>query len=722
MKVENFRRINVCICLVLISLVQINAQHDDKWEGKFEQLGSVLPTPNVYRSADGSPGPAYWQQRADYKMTIELDEVSKSISGKQIVTYYNNSPHSLSYIWLQLDQNKRAPNSDDELTSTFNMPDSLTGWEWNYYMKQRSRICGINIIDVTEVNGNSLSYHIEKTMMRIDLVNPLLPGEKFMFKTSWQYNLNNRMEERGRSGFEYFPNDDNYVFTIAQFYPRLAVYDDFEGWQHKQFLGAGEFALTFGNFEVDIIVPDDHLLMATGQLQNPKKVLSKQQYKRYLSAFKSFDEPMIIVSQDEAIENEKERSNKLVTWKFKAESVRDFGFACSRKFIWDAQALKLGDRTILAQSLYPKEGNPLWEKESTKAVINTLKTYSKYSFVYPYPHATSIHAAAIGMEYPMICFNFGRPNDDGTYTDAVKFNMIGVIIHEVGHNYFPMIVNSDERQWTWMDEGINSFLEYLTEQECYDNFPSSRGPATSIIPYMRLPKGILRPIMTNSEQVINLGYNAYGKPATALNILRETILGSVTFDKALQTFSNRWAFKHPKPADFFRTMEDVSGIDLDWFWKGWFYSVNHVDISIDSVIWYRLDNTTNNTAISSNNVSGDNNIEDANSLHILNTPDVVYWEFKERLDDEKVRANLKAKEIYKIKFKNIGGLVMPLIIEFEYESGKKELRRIPAEIWRKNEYEVNKVFVLNEKIKAVRLDPFLETADTNTENNAFILN
>lgn len=700
---------------------------EGEWQSKFEQLGSVLPSPNIYRAGDGSPGPDYWQQNANYEIKVTLDETRRRVSGSQTVTYKNNSPHSLDYIWLQLDQNRRAPHNQEKLASVFNLPDTIASWAYKYYMKERSTENGIHIQTVTDKKGKPMSYEIVKTVLRIDLPKPLKPGKSVEFGMSWWYNLNNRMEDHGRSGFEYFPEDDNDLYTIAQFHPRMAVYDDFEGWQHKPFLGGGEFALNFGNFDVEITVPADHILMATGELQNAKEVLSAKHYRLYKKAQKSFSEPVIIATQTEAVAREKTKLANTKTWKFKAENVRDFGFASSRKFIWDAQAVKIGDRTVLAQSLYPKEGNPLWEEESTKAVINTLKTYSKYSVDYPYPHATSVHAAAIGMEYPMICFNFGRPNADGTYSNGVKYGMIGVIIHEVGHNFFPMIVNSDERQWGWMDEGLNSFLEYRTEQECYENFPSSRGPAETMVAYMGANQKYLRPIMTAADNIysFNLGNNAYGKPAAALNILRETILGPSVFDKAFKTYSERWAFKHPKPADFFRTMEDASGVDLDWFWRGWFYTTDPVDIALDTAIYYRLEPTEKQQVAYAEAMADESlhnqalSLEIPRRLVIRETPVPYYWEFRDRLDEEAIQKDLSSKHIYKLSFSNVGGLPMPIIAQFEFESGKTEKIQLPAEIWRKNEYKANKVFVFDEKVKNIQLDPDLETADIEKSNNQY---
>lgn len=709
----------VLFIISLCATTTVFSQSEYEWQGKFEQLGQELPTPNVYRSADGSPGPMYWQQKADYNIKVKLDEDKRRISGSEVVTYFNQSPHVLNYLWLQLEQNVRRADSDQALSKNYGLKDSVPGKMFMYHFNLRSRTCGMNITSVKTEEGKSLDYVINGTMMRVDLPVPLVPGQSFSFNVSWWYDLNNRMEEFGRSGYENFPDDGNDVFTIAQFYPRLAVYDDYEGWQHKQFMGGGEFALTFGDFNVEITVPSDHILLATGEIQNAKDVLSRDQYKRFNKSLQSFDEPVIIANEEEARRRESERLTTEKTWHFKAENVRDFAFATSRKFIWDAQAVQLGDKKVMAMSLYPKEGNPLWQKESTKAVINTLKTYSKYTLDYPYPVATSVHAASIGMEYPMICFNFGRPHKDGTYTDATRFGMIGVIIHEVGHNFFPMIVNSDERQWTWMDEGLNSFLEYRTQKECYVNYPYDKGPPQTIIPYMTGNKKYIRPIMTNSEQVIQLGPNAYAKPAAALNILRETVLGPELFDKAFKTYATRWAFKHPKPADFFRTMEDASGVDLDWFWRGWFYSIDHVDISIDTVIWYKHDPQRSINLAGLPHSGEDIDWPQADTFKISSTPPAYYGEFLERIDHDSLISEFEDKFFYEVKLENEGGLIMPIILEFEFTDNSRQRLKLPAETWRQLEHKASKVFYFDKMVKKIVLDPDGETADAVVGNNVF---
>ncbi len=707
------------------------AQEEDGWQQKFEQLGQMLPTPNEYRTGSGAPGEAYWQQRADYDIAVTLDESNNRITGTETITYFNNSPDALTYLWVQLDQNVREPETNTLKVSTSGIRDSIPAKFFAQGMGVSDYEGGFKITDVSDASGKKLDHVINKTMMRVNLPAPLKPGEKYSFNIGWHYTVNDRMEDGGRSGYEYFPKDGNYLYTIAQFYPRMAVYDDYNGWQNKQFLGRGEFALEFGNFKVKITVPEDHIVASTGSLQNASDVLSKEHLARFEQAKKSFDKPVIIVTEEEAIANEKDKAKGTKTWVYHADNVRDFAFATSRKFIWDAQAVKVGDNTPLAMSYYPKEGNPLWEQESTKAVKNTLVTYSKYTIDYPYPVAISVHAASIGMEYPMICFNFGRPNEDGSYSDRVKYGMIGVVIHEVGHNFFPMIINSDERQWTWMDEGLNSFVQYRTEVENYDNFPSRRGPAPNIVNYMKGDKNSMRPIMTNSEQILQFGNNAYGKPATALSILREAVMGPELFDAAFKEYAQRWAFKRPMPGDFFRSMEDASAFDLDWFWRGWFYTVDNVDINLSDVKWFRMRQENEDIENKGKNVKqgdltaaagkGENMDFSAGpqEFSLTETDPRFYGEFQNRIDDKAVIEKLRNKNYYQLTFKNEGGLVMPIIVQFTFTDGTTQTEKIPAEIWRYNEQQVTKTFMLDKEVASIAIDPDKQTADVNTENNVF---
>ena len=711
-------------------------------DSKFKQLYDQLATPNIYRTAAGAPGHKYYQNNAHYSMDITLNDQEQKITGKETITYVNNSPDALEYLWIQLDQNVRSKSSDSYKIATGDINGISS--------KSIKRIFpefegGFNISSVTDINDKKINYIINKTMMRINLEKPLLSGSKFELKIEWWYNINERAKIGGRSGFEYFKKDDNYLYTIAQFFPRMCVYNDVEGWQNKQFLGNGEFTLPFGDYQVNITVPANHIVSATGELINEKEILSQKQLERLEKAKISFEKPVFIVNEKEAIKNEKSKIKSMKTWKFKAKNVRDFGWASSKKFIWDAMNVKQETKNVMAMSFYPKEGNPLWEQYSTKAVAHTLKTYSKYTFDYPYPVAISIHSKSIGMEYPMICFNGGRPDKDGTYSERTKYGMISVIIHEVGHNYFPMIVNSDERQWTWMDEGLNTFLQFLSEKEWDYNYPSRRGPAYKIVDYMKGNKSTISPIMTNSESIHQFGNNAYGKPATALNILRETIMGRELFDYAFKTYSKRWMFKHPTPDDFFRTMEDASAVDLDWFWRGWFFTNDHVDISLEKVIPYKInsqDPTVNKgklrkefDEINSNDISNQRNKEMVTYLETDNKLADFYNSYdrfevteKEKKKYKDFLANLSESNksllntdyyFYELSFSNLGGLVMPLILEFEFEDGTKSIKRIPAEIWKKNNDKIQKVFGFKKEVKSIYLDPFLETADTDLNNNSW---
>ncbi len=720
MKKNLWLTLALCGCL----LSSTHAQN-----GKFEQLD--LPTPNEYRAGSGAPGYRYWQQQADYKIAVTLDDQNQSVRGSETITYYNNSPDPLRYLWVQLDQNVRARDSNTPLTETSAVRDSLTARQFQLRLMHEADFDGgFSIVSVKSADGSDLPYVINKTMMKVQLARPLKPDEQFVFSIDWSYNVNDRMIDYGRSGYEYFPEDDNYLYTIAQFYPRMAVYDDINGWQNKQFLGSGEFALSFGTFDVSITVPEDHVVAATGVLQNPKEVLTEQQRNRLKQAEQTFDQPVFIVTEEEARANEQTKATGQKTWTYHADSVRDFAFASSRKFLWDAMAVQINDKQPMAMSFYSKEGNPLWAEHSTVAVKNTLINYSKRTFDYPYPVAISVHAASIGMEYPMICFNFGRPEPDGTYTDSKKWDMIGVIVHEVGHNFFPMIVNSDERQWTWMDEGLNTFLETLTLQEYYPTMPIKYGTPSTIVDYMRGDPQNIRPIMTNSEQIIQFGNNAYAKPSAALMLLRNTVMGPELFDAAFKEYAQRWAFKQPAPADFFRTMEDASAIDLDWFWRGWFYTTDYVDVAVSEVKRFRLasDDASVENKVKTGDISrskkaksrsADGGLQDYEELTVTDTEEKMYGEFRNRMDDTEVRRRYADKNLYEVTFENQGGLVTPLIIEFTYADGSTETEKIPAEVWRKNEQMVTKVFAKEKEVVKVQLDPQQETADANLTDNVF---
>ena len=734
---KNIFSLLLSMLTIVSGIAQDNTNHN-----KFKQLKEEVATPNVYRNGSGAPGHMYYQNRADYDMKITLNDGEQKITGEETITYHNESPDDLEYLWIQLDQNVRAKTSDTYKIQT----SSIGGTSFNSLKRLHSDFDGGFKITEVSMDEKPLKHTINKTMMRIDLDTPLKAGDQVSFTINWWYNVNNMMEIGGRSGYEYFPKDDNRLYVIAQFYPRMCVYSDVEGWQNKQFLGRGEFAVPFGNYKVSLTVPGDHVVASTGTLSNATDVLTKEQLQRLELARKSDKEPVIIVTQKEAEKSEKSKVKSLKTWIFEAENVRDFGWASSKKFIWDAMVVHQETKDVMAMSFYPKEGNPLWEQYSTKAVAQTLKTYSSYTFDYPYPVAISVHAKDQGMEYPMICFNYGRPDEDGTYSPRMKYGMIGVIIHEVGHNYFPMIINSDERQWTWMAEGLNTFLQYLTEQTWERDFPSRRGPASKIVDYMKGDKSNISPIMTNSESIHQFGNNAYGKPATALNILRETIMGRELFDHAFKTYAQRWMFKHPTPVDFFRTMEDASAVDLDWFWRGWFYSTDHVDISMDDVQWFQIstkDPTIENPLAEAKanefpeDISTTRNkkdiertyAEEDNSLYdFYNTYNPFDVTEKDKKKYKKLIESLSANELailkskfnyYQLSFSNKGGLVMPLILKFTFNDNSSETLRIPAEIWKSNNYNVSKVFFFEKEVISIELDPNLETADTDISNNSW---
>jgi len=725
------------ILLAQEKTVPASAKQPGKYDtNKFSQMYDLLATPNMFRTASGAPGPAYYQQQADYKIDIELDDKNAKLSGSETITYYNNSPDNLEYLWIQLDQNQAAKNSQSPLAESEKIESVLPVDKFtNEYLKQGLER-GFNVEYLKDSKGNSMSYTINQTMMRVNLVTPMKPGTTMSFSIKWWYNINNYQQDGGRSGYELFAKEGNRLYVIAQFYPRMAVYNDVEGWQNMQFWGGGEFALPFGNFDVNITVPADHVMNATGELMNRSEVFTPEQVKRYALAQKSFDKPVVIVTQAEAEVAEKGFSDKKKTWKFSAKNVRDFGIATSRKFIYDAMAVQLSGKVVMAESVYPKEANPLWGETSTITVAHTLKSYSSHTFDYPYPKAVSVSAEDQGMEYPMICWNFGRPDANGVTTEQVKNGMIGVVVHEVGHNFFPMIVNSDERQWTWMDEGLNSFIEFMAEQELGTNYPSRRGPPKNIVPYMSGDQKFLEPIMSNSEGIIQFGNNAYGKPATGLNILRETIMGRELFDYAFKVYANRWKFKHPTPEDFFRTMEDASAVDLDWFFRGWFYSTDFVDIGINEVKQYYVTETPT-IALKEAKVkkgrfgqdkgpfvyliAGDNPELSPTSKKPLQIEEVKLLSdyVNQNLSADERSALKKPKYFYEVEFNKPGGMIMPIIVQITYEDGTVDNYKYPAQIWRKNNETAKKVYATAKAIKQILIDPKLETADIDVTNNSW---
>jgi len=738
----------ILILLFGISMTTTDAQKKSNHGNKFEQLGSILPSPNVYRNRDGSPGPDYWQQRADYVIDCTLDTKNQRLDGKETITYYNQSPNPLSYLWLQLDENEHSADADKHKMEPSSIREKMSEGALKSLEPWRTlEQYGHKIQKVTDASGKAMEYTINKTMMRLQLPKPLAPGEKIVFNIEWYYYLIDRMNSTswGRGGYEHFDDTDDYLYTIVQWFPRLCVYSDFEGWQNNQFTGRGEFALTFGDYKVKMTVPKDHMVGSTGVCKNLQKMLTPTQWSRWQES-QTVTEPLEIVTLDEAKKMEASpKTTQTQTWEFHAENVRDFAWTASRKFVWDAMphTNELGDK-VMCMSYYGKEAYPIYSKFSTKATEHTLDVYSKYSIPYPYPVAISVEAAN-GMEYPMICFNPGRGEKDGTYEERQKLIAILVIIHEVGHNYFPMIINSDERQWAWFDEGLNSFMQFMAEQEWNNKYKHMFVPY-QIGDYMSRPGDQLEPIMTNTENIIDYGSNAYDKPAAALNILRETIMGRELFDYAFKEYCRRWAFKHPTPADFFRTMEDASGIDLDWFWRGWFYSIDHVDISLDSIKWYKVDLENNPEEKESTREqkaekpfehiskirNREQGIEFANETDTTlvdfytnyepwNTEDSITTYttilYAETFTEDEKKEMYGPNNYYELSFSNKGGLVMPVILEWEYEDGTKEMERIPVEIWRKNENNFTKVFVKDKVVKGIVVDPYRETADADLENN-----
>ena len=711
---------------------------DDRVD-RFRQLDELLPTPNAYRTGSGAPGHAYWQQRADYAIDVRVDDERQRIEGSERIRYTNNSPDTLRYLWVQLDPNLYSPTSHGVRTALAPELEEPRYRTLDGLLARRDFQGGLDHLAVRDAEGGALAHTVVDTMMRLDIAEPLAPGASVEFEIDWAYPIVDAKRIRSRSGYEYFEEDGNYIYEMAQWFPRMAAYTDYMGWQNKPFLGSGEFTLEFGDYEVSITVPDDHVVASTGVLQNPEEVL-RPEWRARLEAARDSERPVMIATREEAEAREQGSPGGEVTWVFHAENVRDFAFASSRKFLWDAAYQPVGGKDVLCMSYWPKEGDPLWTRYSTHAVMHTVEVYSRFTFDYPYPVAISVNGPVGGMEYPMICFNGPRPEEDGTYSARTKYGLISVIIHEVGHNWFPMIVNSDERQWTWMDEGLNSFVQYLAEQEWEEGYPSWGGEPADIASYMASTEQV--PIMTNSESILQFGNNAYSKPATALNVLRETVMGRELFDFAFKEYSQRWMFKRPEPADLFRTLEDASAVDLDWFWRGWFYTTDHCDLSIERLARYTVD--TRDPDVEKPRQMAERDAErdsmavvqnrgidlrvdafpelrdfynDYDELDVTAKDRRAFADLLEGLDEEQ-RALLGVElSFYVVDFANLGGLPMPTLLEVEYADGSTDFLRTEAELWRKNSATVSQLIVSDKEIVRLELDPQRETADTDTWNN-----
>ncbi|MBX2813450.1 MAG: aminopeptidase [Myxococcales bacterium] len=776
-------------CIFILGILQLSSpgwaqgvqQTKGPFQDKFRQLDEILPTPNAYRNAAGEPGVEYWQQQVDYKIEVKLDEAGRRLQGHEVVHYHNRSPYTLKYLWLQLEQNRFKPDSLAETSANFGGQGdrspgtrlakgkepagvSLNQLRRMQYMADTE--IGYTLSEVKDEKGNLLPFTVYGAQMRIDLPTPLASGETTRFSLSFAYNILEENAMVARAGYEHFPDDSrkggNDIFLLAQWFPRLAAYSDYEAWHNKEFLGRGEFTLEFGNYDVTITVPADHIVASTGSLQNPEDVLTVAQRAR-LEQARSAKRPVFVVTPEEALANERSGSIETKSWHFTAQNVRDFAWAASRKFIWDAKGHRQPNSKVqplvMAMSYYPKEGGDLWKKYSTESIIHTMKVYSRFTFDYPYPVSLSVNGPVGGMEYPMITFNGprtiwhkkakGEKHDTRTYTLAEKRFLLGVVIHEVGHNYFPMIINSDERQWTWMDEGFNSFLDAIACREWDPDIPWGV-EARDVVDYMKSDAQV--PIMTQSDSVLQLGPNAYTKPTVALNILREIILGRERFDFAFKEYASRWKNKRPTPADFFRTMEEASGVDLDWFFRGWFYTTDHVDISIDRVVKLRMDTENpdidfarrrqeeadkpGSLFVERNRQSGrkprvelDEVLRDFHDKHdrftVSNEQRNTYEQYLTDLKPWERKALERAlKEdhnYYVMTFSNRGGLVMPILLEMTYVDGKKEQMVIPAEIWRRSSKKVSKLVVRPKKqeLVSVVVDPGWETADVDVHNNHY---
>lgn len=646
--------ISSAVVMILLSVTFLYSQDNrylpyKTFDPNFDSNGG-----NTFRLASGAPGPAYWQNRADYQIEDTLYSESKTISGKVVITYTNNSPDTLHYLWLQLDQNQLKKGSIGLLTN---------GYSDGTFPFQG----GMKVYSVEIFKGGKYypaNHIISDTRMQIRLIDPLEPGgKKLTFVIRYSFPI--PPQGLGRSGW--MTSQKGIIYEVAQWYPRMEVYDDVNGWNSLPFLGAGEFYLDYGNFDYRITVPWDQIVAGSGELINEKDVLTEEEISRLERARRS-DKAVYIISKDE-VGNPDTRpvSKGMVTWHFRMKNSRDVSWACSNAFVWDAARINLpSGRKSIAMSLYPIESasDSAWGR-STEYLKGSVEIYSRRWFEYPYPTAVNVAGPVGGMEYPGIIFCSWKANG------KVLF---GITTHEIGHNWFPMIVGSNERANAWMDEGFNTFINIYSTEEFNggeyapkrDNEfdPGGKNPARDIVPYLASSES--QPIVSYADGIPPQYVHTleYYKTALGLYMLREIVLGHNRFDYAFRTYINRWAYKHPTPIDFFRTMNDASGENLNWFWKGWFVKNWKLDQAVDSVRY----------------VDGD-----------------------------------PTKGAF-ITLENKGQMVMPVIVEVKESNGKTGRVNLPVEIWERSGIFT---FRYNSKarIESVEIDPDKILPDIDPSNN-----
>lgn len=639
------------------------------------------PTPNEYRTGSGSPGPKYWQQKVDYTIKATLDTTRHEISGTERVTYHNNAPNTLPYLWFQLDQNVERPDSRASVSANA-LPKGLATLSPQSLhllgLAGDEAPLGMRIAHVRTVAANGAKadapFFVNGTSMRVELPAPIATGQSALLEIEWAYNVPELGRNTQRNARDKVK--DGWEYEIAQWYPRAAVYDDVSGWTNDQFYSQGEFYQEFGDFDVTMTVPHDHIVRATGVLQNPQEVLTSAQRARLVKAMGS-SEPVFIVAPDEVMKPDTRPAGSApLSWHFTAQHVRDFAWASSKTFIWDAMGFRYrpGGRLIELHSVYPRDAMPLWDQYSTKAIRQTMVTYGRMVLEYPYPVASNVHGSVGGMEYPMIAFCGARPRPDGTFDPSLKWRLISVTIHEVGHNWFPMILATDERRWGWMDEGMNSFVQYYAEKDWDPNYPSTRGPAKNIVEYFKSVAQV--PMMTESDLAYaNYGNQAYSKPAATLVMLREQVLEPAQFDRAFHEYAEKWAFKKPQPADFFRTMMNGAGEQLNWWWRGIFYTTYANDQALGGVETQQASDVVGNAS--------------------------------------------KNKYYHRITVEQKAGLVMPIQLGITYDDGSSALVKLPADVWRYNERSFTYGFFSDKGLSQVVIDPNEVLADINRDNNTW---
>lgn len=695
----------------------------------FSPLGSLVDPPSATRGADGRPTSTYWQQHIAYDIDATLDVERRVINAQAELRYTNNAPQALDAIWFEISPEATTKDAIAHRSATINV-DSASVRDLRGLREQEERGGGLVVSSVADSEDRPLAFEARGTQLRVALPRPLASGQTVRIKLAWRVALVDLDRKGGRTGYMLLSSGDP-IFHIAQWYPQPVAFTDYGGWRNVPFVDHGEFAPELGDYNVSLTLPAGQLVAATGVLTNEADVLTGVERTR-LARLRQGKVTEIVTAAEAAT---KRRSSETRTWRFAARNVRDFALAASLRYRWDATLA--GTSAVRAMTFYPSEASALWRPLALPAIGHALDVYGRMTFDYPYPVVQAAFGPNDGMEHTMLAFSRYPPDGpNGTYSRERKRDFLWVLTHEVGHNWFPLIVNSDERAWTWMDEGLTSYLETLATLEWSGDY-TTRPNLPAMLGAEREATG-RQPPMTPANAVVDLFPTQYHRPAAALQVLRELVLGRETFDRAFRAYARAWMFKRPTPGDFFRTINQESGADLDWFWRAWFFSTDHVDLSLERVAALRLVAVPADAipapadATPPANLTVLRNAAEGRRLMVEQVPRLAdaYDRIPERtlagatpsahavVDVQRTLDALgQGGVFYELDIRNRGGVVSPVPIRIDYRDGTSERYVVPVELWFGDTKRAQHILWRAKSIRSVTLDPDAATGDVDRGNN-----